>query len=62
MRRVEMAYLPMMYLKCKRTPVLARYDGTYERYSNIAKREGITHYAEYGETIPSFNAGVENAK
>jgi hypothetical protein len=62
MHRVEMAYLPMMYLKCKRTPVLARYDGTYERYSNIAKREGITHYAEYGETIPSFNAGVENAK
>jgi hypothetical protein len=62
MHRVELAYLPMMYLKCKRTPVLAKYDGTYERFSNIAKREGITHYAEYGETIPSFNAGVENAK
>jgi hypothetical protein len=61
-RRVEMAYLPVMYLKCKRTPVLARYDGTYQRYSDIAKREGITHYAEYGETIPSFNAGVENAR
>lgn len=62
MRRVEVAYLPIMYLKCKRTPVVARYDGTYERYSTIAKREGITHYAEYGETIPSFNSGVENAK
>ena len=62
MRRVEVAYLPMMYLKCKRTPVLSRYDGTYQRFSDIAKREGITHYAEYGETIPSFNTGVENAK
>jgi len=57
-----MAYLPIMYLKCKRTPVVARYDGTYENFSRIAKREGITHYAEYGETIPSFNSGVENAK
>ena len=62
MRRVEMAYLPIMYLKCKRNPVLARYDGTYEKFSNIAKREGITHYAEYGETISSFNKGVESAK
>ncbi len=61
-RRVELSYLPVMYLKCKRNPVLSRYDGTYQRFTDIAKREGITHYAEYGETIPSFNAGVENAK
>ena len=62
MRRVEMAYLPIMYLKCKRNPVLSRYDGTYERFSNIAKREGITHYAEYKESVYYFNKEMENAK
>jgi hypothetical protein len=60
--RVEMAELPLLYLKCKRTPVVSRYDGTYQKFSNIAKREGITHYAEYGETIESFNSAIENAK
>jgi hypothetical protein len=62
MRRVEMAYLPVLYLKCKRNPVLSRYDGTYERFSNIAKREGITHYAEYKDAVFYFNKEIENAK
>jgi hypothetical protein len=62
LRRVEMASLPILYLKCKRTPVVARYDGTYEKFSRIAVREKITHYAEYNETIQSFNQGVETAK
>lgn len=62
MRRVEMAYLPIMYLKCKRNPVLARYDGTYQRFSDIAKREGITHYAEYKDAISDFNKMMENAR
>ncbi len=62
LRRVEMASLPVLYLKCKRTPVVAVYDGTYEKFSRIAKRENITHYAEYNETIDSFNSEIENAK
>ncbi len=61
-RRVEMASMPILYLKCKRTPALARNDGTYEKFTNIAKREGVTKYAEYGSTVASFNAEVENAK
>ena len=62
-RRVEMARLPIMYLKCKRTPVEARYDGTYKRFNEIVKREGITHYAEAGQShIERFEKNVENAK
>ncbi len=63
LRRVEVARLPIMYLKCKRMPVMARYDGTYERFNEIVKREGITHYAEEGETHKKrFEQNVENAK
>ena len=48
-RRVEMARLPVMYMKCKTTPMKAIYDGTYERFKMIVKREGITHFAEAGQ-------------
>jgi hypothetical protein len=61
-RRVEMASMPVLYLKCKRTPALARNDGTFEKFTSIAKREGVTKYAEYGSTVDSFNAEVENAR
>jgi|WetSurMetagenome_2_1015567.scaffolds.fasta_scaffold10576_2 hypothetical protein len=62
LRRVDMATLPVLYLKCKRTPVIAVNDGTYEKFRSIVKREGITHYAEYRETPESFHSFVENAK
>lgn len=62
LRRVEMASLQILYLKCKRTPVVARNDGTYDKFRGLAKREGITHYAEYRETLESFHSFVENAK
>jgi hypothetical protein len=62
-QRVEMARLPILYLKCKRIPVIARQDGTYSRFCEIVKREGITHYAEAGGTHKkSFHAEVEAAK
>lgn len=48
-RRVEMARLPVMYLKCKREPERAVADGTYRRFTEIAEREGVTHYAESGQ-------------
>jgi hypothetical protein len=63
LRRVEMASLPVLYLKCKRTPVLAKYDGTYNRFCTIAEREGVTFYAEEGEPHRlSFHKSVESAK
>jgi hypothetical protein len=62
LHRVELSSLPVLYLKCKRSPVLSRNDGTYEKFTRIAKREGVTHYAEYGETISSFNTEIEKAK
>jgi hypothetical protein len=50
LRRVEMAQLPLLYLKCRQTPELAVYDGTYAKFTRIVEREGITHYAEVGKT------------
>uniref|UniRef100_UPI003217380B DUF4838 domain-containing protein n=1 Tax=uncultured Draconibacterium sp. TaxID=1573823 RepID=UPI003217380B len=49
LQRVEMAELPLLYLKCKRTPELSVYDGSYQKFRRIVKREGITHYAETGK-------------
>lgn len=62
-QRVEMARLPIMYLKCKRSPVIAKQDGTYARFCQIVEREGITHYAEAGEPHKrAFHAVMEAVK
>jgi len=62
-QRVEMARLPIMYLKCKRVPAIAKRDGTYARFCEIVKREGVTLYAEAGEPHKqAFHAEVEAAK
>ena len=47
-QRVEMARLPILYLKCHRDPAKARQDGTYARFCQIVDREGIIHFAEAG--------------
>jgi hypothetical protein len=61
--RVEMARLPLMYLKCKRTPVKCKYDGTYQRFNEIVEREGITHFAEQGAPhVKAFHETIESAK
>jgi hypothetical protein len=63
LRRVEMTYLPVLYLKCMRSPVLAKYDGSYKKFCRIADREGVKFYAEAGEPQRiSFHKRVENAK
>jgi len=63
LHRVEMASLPILYLKCKQKPVLAKLDGSYEKFCRIVQREGITHYAEAGEMHrKAFHQGVEAAK
>ncbi len=62
-RRVEMCSLPILYLKCKRTPAIARQDGTYENFCRIAQRENVTHYSESGEVErKAFHSLVENTK
>jgi len=61
--RVDMTSLPILYLKCKRTPVLAKYDGSYARFCDIAKRNSVNNYAEAGEPHRlAFHRSVENAK
>jgi hypothetical protein len=63
LHRVELASLPVLYLKCKRTPVAAKNDGTYAKFCEIVKREGVTRYAEYGEeTVSAFHDSVEKAR
>ena len=59
-KRVEMARLPVMYLKCKRSPLLAKQDGTYARFCEIAKREEVSYLAEAG--VPHVNAFHEEVQ
>ena len=61
LRHVEMASLPILYLKCRRTPVLAKYDGTYDIFSKIAEREKVTYFSEAGGR-EAFHSWVRNAK
>lgn len=49
LQRVELASLPILYLKCMRSPTSAKHDGTYDKFCRITEREGITHYNEEGE-------------
>ena len=61
--RVEMARLPLMYLKCKRNPVNSKSDGTYDKFNKIVEREGITHFAEAGiRNVKAFHNAIRNAK
>jgi hypothetical protein len=63
LRRVELTSLPVLYLKCLRSPLQAKYDGTYEQFCRIAEREGVTFYAEAGENQRiSFHKTIESAK
>jgi hypothetical protein len=62
-RRVEMASLPVLYLKCLRSPLQSKYDGSYADFCRIAEREKVTFYAEAGEPQRiSFHKTVENSK
>ena len=61
--RVEMARLPIMYLKCTLNPANSKYDGTYERLNKIIEREGITHISEKGKReIDKFHYRMKNYK
>lgn len=60
--RVELLEVSVLYLKCRRNPVLSRKDGSYEKLLRIVEREGVTHFAEYRETKKSFMQEIENAR
>ena len=62
MNRVELATLPILYLKCRRSPVIARSDGTFDKFLEILEKEGINLIAEYGDTIDTFKEFVLSAK
>ncbi len=63
LHRVEIAELPILYLKCRKSPELAIYDGTYAKFNRIVEREGITHYAESGERNKAeFHQRMESLK
>ncbi len=63
LRRVELCYLPILYLKSRRMPELAKRDGSYELFCRITSRENVTHYSEAGEVErKAFHNMVENAK
>ena len=61
LNHVEMASLPILYLKCRRLPVLSRYDGTYAAFCKIADREKVTFFSEAGGR-EAFHDWVKNAK
>lgn len=61
--RLDLAKLPVLYLKCRRTPLKARNDGTYDELVNIMEREGITHLSEPGQpALDAFHHSVKSAK
>lgn len=63
LHRVEMCSLPILYLKCRRSPVVARQDGTYADFCRIAQREKVFNYSEAGEIDrKGFHKFVENAR
>ena len=63
LHRIEMAYLPVLYLKCKRTPAVAHYDGSYEKLLEITEREKITNFSEGGKSdIRAFHRKMKESE
>jgi hypothetical protein len=62
-RRIDLAKLPVLYLKCRRTPLKAKNDGTYEEFTRITEQEGITHFSEPGQPgVEAFHRSMQNTK
>jgi hypothetical protein len=63
-RRVELASIGILYMKCIRTPILAREDGTYEKFSRIVEREKVINWmdTDFLEKTKSFHQMIKNAR
>ena len=63
LHRIEMAYLPVLYLKCKRTPVMAHYDGSYKKLIEITEREKIVNFSEGGKSeLEAFHLKMKESE
>ncbi len=62
LKRVELAMAPVLYLKCRRTPVVARNDGTFNKFLKIMEEEKIDILAEYDENLDTFKEYVLSAR
>ncbi len=62
--RVELASLGVLYMKCIRTPVLAREDGTYEKFSRIVEREKVINWmdTDFLQKTKAFHRMIKGAK
>ena len=63
-RRVELASLGVLYMKCIRTPVLAREDGTYEKFSRIVEREKVINWmdTDFLQKTKAFHRMIKDAR
>ena len=62
-RRVEIVRMPVMYLKCYRSPSEAKRDGTYERLDNDFTTIGMTAFSERGSRhVNAFREMMDKAE
>ena len=61
--RVELASLGVLYMKCIRNPVLAREDGTYEKFSRIVEREKVINWmdTDFLQKTRAFHRMIKDA-
>ncbi len=63
-RRVELASIGILYMKCIRMPVLAREDGTYEKFSCIVEREKVINWmdTDFIQKTKAFHRMIRDAR
>ena len=63
-RRVELASIGILYMKCIRMPVLAREDGTYEKFSRIVEREKVINWmdTDFIQKTKAFHRMIRDAR
>ena len=62
-KRVELARLPLLFLKCKRLPEQSLRDGSYDRLLEIKEREGVTAFAEQAQAVwDAFSSEMEQLR
>jgi hypothetical protein len=63
-KRVELASLGVLYMKCIRTPALAREDGTYGKFSRIVDREKVINWmdTDFLQKTKAFHRMIRDAR
>ena len=62
--RVELASAGILYMKCIRTPGLAREDGTYDKFCRIVEREKIINWmdTDFLQKTKAFHRMIKDAR